>query len=249
MAQETVVASRNFINEGEFLPEITSSASVIRDLTGTIARVVGLLGDDRQTNGIGAIAYRTGTRPLLSTWQNGLGRSTAWTSDASARWSKRWADWDGYVWTNVVKDSLPTGSDDLSVAAQVVRRVEDQRRLHGRLWRWNNNQKVPGPGLDGVEVALERSGDTSFSGTIPAVGAGALPGGRVVAADGSVPLISSALANRFYPAEFKPGSANPDLLVQMSKLTGGRGVIAPHQSFDTADLISGTRASGPRAGC
>src|SRR5205823_8851401 len=62
--------------------------------------------------------------PLLASWQVGLGRATAWTSDASARWSKNWAVWPGYVsfWTGVVKDTFTqsgTGAAGASARAQI----------------------------------------------------------------------------------------------------------------------------------
>ena len=51
--------------------------------------------------------------PLLSTWQRGLGRVTAWTSDATTRWSSAWVEWDGYVtfWGDVLRQVLPAGLD------------------------------------------------------------------------------------------------------------------------------------------
>ena len=34
--------------------------------------------------------------PLLAQWQYGLGRSVAWTSDATGRWAKDWVAWPGF---------------------------------------------------------------------------------------------------------------------------------------------------------
>ncbi len=34
--------------------------------------------------------------PVLAQWQYGLGRSVAWTSDATGRWAKSWVGWDGF---------------------------------------------------------------------------------------------------------------------------------------------------------
>jgi uncharacterized membrane protein len=47
---------------------------------------------------------------LLATWIYGLGRSTAWTSDAKPRWAKDWVAWDNYrkFWANAVRSVLRT---------------------------------------------------------------------------------------------------------------------------------------------
>ncbi len=52
--------------------------------------------------------------PLLATWQFGLGRSVAWTSDLSSRWAKTWLDWDLYsrFVVQMIKWTLPTFDDD-----------------------------------------------------------------------------------------------------------------------------------------
>ena len=51
--------------------------------------------------------------PLLAGWQRGLGRVTAWTSDATSRWSTGWLDWNGYVdfWGTIVREVLPAGRE------------------------------------------------------------------------------------------------------------------------------------------
>lgn len=35
-------------------------------------------------------------RPVLVTWQYGLGHVAAWSSDLGPRWGRRWLDWEGY---------------------------------------------------------------------------------------------------------------------------------------------------------
>ncbi len=42
------------------------------------------------------VLIRTTPGPLLAAWQYGLGRSVAFTSDLSSRWSKDWVSWDHY---------------------------------------------------------------------------------------------------------------------------------------------------------
>ncbi|MFN2284935.1 MAG: VWA domain-containing protein [Anaerolineae bacterium] len=51
--------------------------------------------------------------PLLAVWQYGLGRSVAWTSDATGRWAAGWVDWEGFAdfWSAVVRAVLPSPAD------------------------------------------------------------------------------------------------------------------------------------------
>jgi hypothetical protein len=43
--------------------------------------------------------------PLLAVWEYGLGRTAAWTSDATGRWGIDWVDWSGFpnFWSNLVR--------------------------------------------------------------------------------------------------------------------------------------------------
>jgi hypothetical protein len=185
--------------------------------------------------------------PLLATWQNGLGRATAWTSDIATRWSKKWAAWPGYVefWTNVVKDTMPTGDDSLSVNTKIV--GNDLQISVDSAEAFGDGStavaKVSGPGVDGLEVQLRRDSETGFVGSVPAAEAGTYRVGVSVAEEGQAPAVVSSIANRFYPAEFKSISPNPEFLKQLSSLSGGRGVIEPSQAFDAADLASGTKSA------
>ena len=51
--------------------------------------------------------------PLLVVWQYGLGRSVAWTSDATGRWAAGWVEWEGFAdfWGAVVRAVLPSPAD------------------------------------------------------------------------------------------------------------------------------------------
>lgn len=46
--------------------------------------------------------------PLLAAWSFGLGRSVAFTSDATARWGVHWLGWEGYptLWTQAMRWTL-----------------------------------------------------------------------------------------------------------------------------------------------
>ncbi len=66
--------------------------------------------------------------PLLAVWQYGLGRSVAWTSDATGRWAAGWVEWDGFAdfWGAVVRAVLPSPADT-DLALRVLPDGDDAR--------------------------------------------------------------------------------------------------------------------------
>src|SRR5947209_19448003 len=110
MSEEAVIATRSFVNEGTFFPKVVSAAEPVRDLRSSPA-LLGYLATTAKAAASTLLRIGDQDDPLLASWQIGLGRATAWTSDASARWSQLWAGWDGYTrfWTAVVKDTFPAG--------------------------------------------------------------------------------------------------------------------------------------------
>ena len=70
------------------------------------------------------VILRTGDAfndPILAAWQYGLGRSVAFTSDATARWASNWVSWDDFArfWSQAVRWTITEGTNN-NVEAQVV---------------------------------------------------------------------------------------------------------------------------------
>jgi hypothetical protein len=66
--------------------------------------------------------------PLLATWQYGLGRAVAWTSDATGRWSTSWVQWNGFpaFWAQTVRWSITEGRNS-NVQTTVTYEDEEAR--------------------------------------------------------------------------------------------------------------------------
>lgn len=243
MMEEAVLASRDFINEGEFLPEVVSGADVVANLTES-PPLLGYVATTAKPQASALLRIGPDRDPLLATWQVGLGRATSWTSDASARWSQLWASWDGYVgfWSDVVRDTFGTAAADTGVRARVADGV-----LHITVEREaafadgaSATARVTGPDLQPIEVPLERSGPDEFSGEVHVGDAGSYAVGAVVTgADGSTMSAGSTLATLSYPPEFEPGAPDEAALASLATATGGRGAITAEQAFDDADLRAG----------
>ncbi len=244
MAEEAVIASRDFINEGKFLPEVTSNDPVVAPLTAS-PELLGYIATTAKPESSTLLRIGPDRDPLLATWQAGLGRVTSWTSDASEQWSQQWANWDGYVdfWSRVVKDTFQSG--DTAGAAQAQVR---NGRLHITMESATNfpdgstaTATVAGPDGQRYEVPLDRVGPDTFEAEMPATRSGTYAVGVNVTADGATVLAGSTLASESYPAEYSPGNSDAALLARVSAAANGRGEIQPADAWSTDGLTAGFR--------
>ncbi len=246
MSEEAVIATRSFVNEGEFVPRVVSGAAPVRDLT-SAPPLLGYLATETKTAASALLQVGPDDDPLLASWQVGLGRATAWTSDASARWSKHWAAWPGYVsfWSTVVKDTFAPSADAAGVTSHAA--VNGDRldiSVEGTQPFADGTTataKVVAPDATTREVKLDRRSPTSYVGTAPANQAGTYAvATEVRGADGKLSSLSASLASQSYPPEYQPGPAAVDSLRRISALSGGRGEIEPAAAFAAAGLPAGS---------
>ena len=92
IVQEAVIASRDFVNEGEFFPLVSSNRGVAAALTESPA-LRGYVATTAKPTAAVDLAIGPDEDPLLASWQAGLGRVTAWTSDGGERWAAPWNGW------------------------------------------------------------------------------------------------------------------------------------------------------------
>jgi Mg-chelatase subunit ChlD len=250
MMQEAALASRNLVNEGEYFPRVLAQSGPVGGLTESPA-LLGYLGTTAKASAATLLDVGTDHDPLLATWRIGLGKVTAWTSDASQRWSKRWAAWGGYTgfWSAVVKDAFPLGG---SQGAGIRAEVSDGRlRVSAESEQpWPDGAEasahVATPGGGQVVVPLERTSATTFAGDASASGAGTYavgvelrPGAGTGA--GTPLLVATAFASQSYSPEYRPSTPDRGALERLSRLGGGRGAIAASAAFDQAGLPAGRR--------
>ena len=101
--KETVRAAGNYLYEEPFFPVLATtglsgqaSAPLLRGLRlDAVPQLRGYNGSTAKDAARVALLTPRGD-PLLATWQYGLGRSVAWTSDLSGRWGRDWLAWEEY---------------------------------------------------------------------------------------------------------------------------------------------------------
>ena len=244
LTQEAIIAARDFVTEGEFLPIITSASPVVASLSES-PPLLGYVATTAQPTARTLLAIGEENDPLLVSWQVGLGRSTAFTSDAGLRWSQAWTSWDGYVdfWSRVVRDAQPVDSGG------AVRAVVDgdEVRIRVEVPEGESASSAPAevwltePNGQRRSVTVRRTAENVFEAVEPIDSAGTYTVGSSVGADDEQVVVGSALATKSYAAEYQPGSSDPSTLARISQQSDGRGAITAAQSFDEAGLAAGSR--------
>lgn len=245
LIDETQLAARRYVNEGEFYPHITGSSAATERLTETPA-LLGYIGTSPKPSTSVLLAIGEFDDPLLATWRTGLGVVTSWTSDAKGRWSTHWIDWDGYadLWADITRETLP-GSADPRFSSSVFHDqegfeilVESESELpQGAEAR----ARVVDPNGAVNTLQLERTDINEMRGRLSTETEGAhIVGIELIHEDEAI-YRDTLGAIRSYSTEYLPGTADSALLEEVAKATGGTSGIAPADTFDP-DLPSGVRS-------
>ncbi len=233
--EETLRVARPLVAEGSFLPALAAASQVTAGLTAAPPLLGYVLTKPKPTASV-ALEIGPGD-PLLATWQRGLGRTTTWSSDATARWSSNWVGWDGFVdfWGRLVGDVLPAGRDTppavrmdggaLTVSFTTAAPLDAVAVAHVR-------------GTDGevAAVTMQRTAEDRFETRIPVAAEGAYwVAVRVEGPDGVVAAGSSGVVAS-YAEEFAFRDPDPALPAALADATGGRVQPTADQVYDPAPL-------------
>ncbi|MDF1515335.1 MAG: glutamine amidotransferase, partial [Anaerolineae bacterium] len=153
--EEVARVKRSYIVEQIFYPEIHTTWSPVAQLE-EFPPLLGYVAASPKASA--DVVWAAGDLdPLLVTWQYGLGRTVAWTSDAQPRWSAHWLSWDAYVvfWNAVVRSVLlPEADVDLSMGIdyhpEMTRVVVDVTTADGGV--------AAGVTPDGLQLNVQFSG-------------------------------------------------------------------------------------------
>lgn len=126
--QETVLASRSYIIEDPFTPRQTGSNAIMNGI-GSIPNLRGYVATSAKT---AAQRILSGPEPfsdpILTSWQYGLGRTVAWSSDATSRWANEWVTWDDFsrFWGQTVTWSINEGANN-NLETRIIMENEQAR--------------------------------------------------------------------------------------------------------------------------
>ena len=104
--KEAATVSRSAIIEETFVPKIGAESSILKGIN-AMPPLLGYVGTSPKSTAR-QVLQSGQDDPILATWQFGLGKSVAFTSDARQRWAAGWLPWPGFskFWAQTVRWSM-----------------------------------------------------------------------------------------------------------------------------------------------
>ncbi len=127
---ETVLASRSYIFEEPFVPALTANSPIMDGIDSAPFLLGYVATSPKQTAQVVLSGPEPFRDPILASWQYGLGRAVAFTSDASPRWGQNWVTWPNFTrfWSQAVRWTITEGADN-NLESQVVLEGEQARLI------------------------------------------------------------------------------------------------------------------------
>ncbi|NMB90707.1 MAG: VWA domain-containing protein, partial [Chloroflexi bacterium] len=104
--EETSLVMRSYIVEHPFYPAQAGSSPILSGIP-ALPQLLGYVGVTAKDTAQTILVSDLGD-PILASWQYGLGRAVAFTSDATGRWAQSWLGWDQFAgfWAQTVGSAI-----------------------------------------------------------------------------------------------------------------------------------------------
>lgn len=112
LSRETAMISRTYIEDNPFYPTIYSAAGWDALFAQGVPQMNAYIGTTAKQGAI-VVAESEKEDPVLAQWQYGLGKTFAFTSDSTGKWTGDWARWQdwGMFWQTMLSQMLPSYND------------------------------------------------------------------------------------------------------------------------------------------
>ncbi|MEW6724645.1 MAG: VWA domain-containing protein [Bacillota bacterium] len=234
--KETILANRSYLVNASFVPALAAPSAIIEPLLERgVAPLTGYVATSPKAAATVVLVSHQ-DEPILATWQYGLGRSVAWTPDASGRWSALWLTGAGYqsFWSNLVAWTLPSVETDgtsVVVTSEAGRGCITLETHHLEEGTGRSMARVIGPDLAVQEVELVASGPGLYRGDFDASAPGAYLL-QVVQGDPANPALSRTAGTVVpYSPEYRRSGVDQHYLTQLAVAGGGSVLMSPAESF------------------
>ncbi|GAB4579419.1 MAG: VWA domain-containing protein [Anaerolineales bacterium] len=227
--EETTLATRSYIVEETFFPELASSSPILNGID-EVPPLHGYVGTSSKDTAQTILVSAQGD-PILAQWQYGLGKAVAFTSDASPRWARDWVAWDGFpaFWAQAVRFTVNQNVDTgLSISveqdgetAKLIVDAQTDSGLYLNNYTLTANVIDPTGQVQTVELAQVAPGRYEAPLSPTEQGAYLI---RVdgVSNDGTQTVADLAGWVQAYSPEYRTLQADPDELLNLMTITGGR---------------------------
>ena len=240
--KEARVVKRSLIFNQEFQPLLIMSTELTKGIEST--EVPPLLAyvatTPKSLATVPMVSDNDNRDPVMAYWRYGLGKSVAFTSDATANWAKPWLPWDKYekFWTQTIrwvsrkreKTDLQIRTEMTGTSGRLIIDAIDKDgsyvnflKMSGRMLSAANE----GSGLDIRQTAPGRYEAEFEAGSS---GVNILHVGFENPETGQQGFVSSGVAVPYSP-EFKHLESDDDLLARAAEASGGR-ILKPDPEAD-----------------
>lgn len=250
-AKETFLAGKTYLNNRTFTPSLKAYSDMIKGIE-SIPVLDGYVGTTPK--GTATVIFASDTDdPILASWQYGLGRTVAWTSDARGMWTSAWMQWDEspQFWKNVISWVMQEGSpEDYNIDTGIMR-GKGYIELTFPPDKIGRGEKVEAliAGPDGTEqaITLEPVSPGVFKGTFDAGETGVYIANIAVKDENeTVENINTGIVVPYSP-EYEISREDPLLFLEKLAAEGGGRIIRDGSEVFSDELpeVSGIRDMVP----
>ncbi|GAB4504898.1 MAG: VWA domain-containing protein [Anaerolineales bacterium] len=243
--EETSLATRAYLVEETFLPRLVNPSPILQGIS-NLPTLRGYVATSPKSLAQVVLESEKGD-PILATWQYGLGRSLAFTSDASGRWAHDWLRSEQFAifWAQAVRSVLSETREaalemDVSLQGKQARLRLDALDLGGEFL--NNYQvqaSLVAPDGEAQSLTLRQSAPGRYEADFTPTQQGVY----LIRFSGSGPegghFAETTGWTLSYSPEYRRLEPDPDLLLRLAALSGGTKFI----SLNPANVFSHDRAA------
>ena len=218
---DAVRETQNYIVQESFEPNIVSENETILEGITELPKLNGYVSTAEKIASKVLIKSHK-DEPVLATWNYGLGKSVAWTSDVKPAWSEGWITWEnfGKFWGQVVNWTLPTEDSNANFGLVVSSSqgngnvvIETQQSSPATFV-----VQVAGPNGASQSVKMEQESLNRYTGNFQMTDSGSY---IVTAKRSDNQSRQTETISHSYPAEYVDYDVNQALLMQLAVDTGG----------------------------
>ena len=247
--KETQQVSGEQIVEEPFFPVRTSTSPILRNLEGGLPQLLGYNGTTAKS-AAQTVLVTARDDPLLAQWQYGLGRSVAWTSDATGKWAKSWIGWPGFAkffsqlvgWTFPGEESGGIEASFADRGGRTYLRVESVNTDGSPRDFYATQVALVGPDLNPALVQLSQVAPGVYESPLASLQSGAYAVRVTQSKPGETPLGRTLGLVAPTAAEYRLLGANEPLLSAIRAATGGTELATPTAAW-VHDLRSTSRST------
>lgn len=251
--EETSLATRAYLVEDPFFPVLASSSPILSGIN-EVPRLYGYVATSPKD--LARVILKSDKEdPVLAAWQYGLGRSVAFTSDATGRWARDWLAWENFAefWVQTVRYTLGnTASTALETSVELTGPsgqallTLDARQPNGEFLNgYEVTANIVGPDGETQSMTLRQVAPGRYEALFDPNEQGVYLlrfSGTSTAQTDSFSQTSGWTLS--YSPEYKRLDSDPDLLLRLATAAGGMVATANPADAFTHDLQT-TRGARP----